>query len=154
MYSPPKGVRTPLAELTEVRENEPVTGNDDANEPIMLLIPMAIISWLASTLLPLAVGNLKHSQIKLQYLKFLIEYCALHYQMIWRLLSIREWPLVEWCRERIQDFCISLQTYKSCHRSGRKTLAPWTGEIHWEFCLSEIPAKYFRFNLVFVFISQ
>jgi hypothetical protein len=63
VYSPPKGVRTPLAELTEVRENEPVTGNDDANEPIMLLIPMAIISWLASTLLPLAIGSKNNQKL-------------------------------------------------------------------------------------------
>ena len=57
MYNPPKGVRTPLAALTDVREKDPVTGNDDAKEPIILLIPMAIISWLASTLFPLAVSN-------------------------------------------------------------------------------------------------
>ena len=55
MYNPPKGVRTPLAALTDVREKDPVTGNDDAKEPKILLIPMAIISWLASTLFPLAV---------------------------------------------------------------------------------------------------
>ena len=63
MYNPPKGVRTPLAALTDVREKDPVTGNDDAKEPIMLLIPIAIISWLASTLFPLAVSDFKQSQI-------------------------------------------------------------------------------------------
>ncbi len=61
MYNPPKGVRTPLAALTDERQKDPaVTGKDDAKEqPIMLLIPMAIISWLASTLFPLAVSDLK-----------------------------------------------------------------------------------------------
>ena len=63
VYNPPKGVRTPLAALTDVREKDPVTGNDYAKEPIMLLIPMAIISWLASTLFPLAVSDFKQSQI-------------------------------------------------------------------------------------------
>ena len=59
MYNPPKGVRTPLAALTDKREKDLVTGNDDAKEPIMFVIPMAIISWLASTLFPLAVSDLK-----------------------------------------------------------------------------------------------
>ncbi len=46
--APPNGVRAPLAALTAVRENEPVTGNEPKNEPNRLLLPMAIISWLAS----------------------------------------------------------------------------------------------------------
>ncbi len=84
MYNPPKGVRTPLAELTDVREKDPVTGNDDAKEPIMLLIPMAIISWLASTLFPLAVSDLKKiinkclsKQMKQSYLLERPKYYAL-----------------------------------------------------------------------------
>ena len=60
MYNPPKGVRTPLATLTDERQKDPaVTGKDDAKEPKILLIPMAIISWLASTLFPLALSDLK-----------------------------------------------------------------------------------------------
>ena len=48
MTAPPNGVRAPLAALTAVRENEPVTGNEPKNEPNRLLLPMVIISWLAS----------------------------------------------------------------------------------------------------------
>ena len=49
---PPMVVRTPLAELTAVREKEPVVGMDEKNEPKKLQKPRAIISWLASTGLP------------------------------------------------------------------------------------------------------
>lgn len=51
---PPYGVRTPLALLTAVRVNEPVTGIECINEPKMLQNPRAINSWVASIGLPLA----------------------------------------------------------------------------------------------------
>ena len=51
---PPNGVRTPLALLIAVRENEPVTGIDDKNEPNILQQPSAISSCVASKLFPLA----------------------------------------------------------------------------------------------------
>ena len=38
------GLRTPLATLTAVRENDPVAGNADKNDPITLVVPTAIIS--------------------------------------------------------------------------------------------------------------
>jgi hypothetical protein len=49
---PPAVVLTPLAELTAVREKEPVVGIEEKKEPAKLQNPRAIISWLASTGLP------------------------------------------------------------------------------------------------------
>lgn len=51
---PPNVVCTPDALLTAVRVNDPVTGIDWKNEPKMLHRPSASISWVASTVLPLA----------------------------------------------------------------------------------------------------
>lgn len=51
---PPRVVRTPLALLTAVRVNDPVTGIDCTNEPSRLHIPSASISCVASIVLPLA----------------------------------------------------------------------------------------------------
>lgn len=51
---PPNGVRTPLALLTAVRVNEPVTGIARTNEPNMLQHPNAISSWVASMERPFA----------------------------------------------------------------------------------------------------
>lgn len=42
----------PLAPPTAARENEAFTGYDLKNEPTMLQIPTAIISWVASTTFP------------------------------------------------------------------------------------------------------
>lgn len=52
---PPSVVRTPLALLTAVRVNEPVTGIDCTNAPTKLHIPSANISCVASIVLPLAI---------------------------------------------------------------------------------------------------
>lgn len=54
---PPSVVRTPLALLTAVRVNEPVTGIDCTNDPTKLHNPSANISWVASIVLPLAAWN-------------------------------------------------------------------------------------------------
>ena len=51
---PPKGVLAPLATFTEVRPNEAETGMDPTNEPMMLHIPSAHSSRVASTGLPFA----------------------------------------------------------------------------------------------------
>ena len=67
VYTPPSGVRTPLALFTAVREKEPVVGIELTKEPITLQTPSAIISWLASTGFPPAAdylikpGTLKYS---------------------------------------------------------------------------------------------
>ena len=54
---PPSVVRTPLALLTAVRVNEPVTGIDCTKAPTKLHIPSANISCVASIVLPFAVGH-------------------------------------------------------------------------------------------------
>lgn len=53
---PPNVVRTPLALLTAVRVNEPVTGIDWKNDPTRLHNPSANISCVASIVLPFAVS--------------------------------------------------------------------------------------------------
>lgn len=52
--TPPSGVLTPDALLTAVRVNEPVIGMELKKELKMLDTPRAIISCVASTVLPLA----------------------------------------------------------------------------------------------------
>lgn len=52
---PPSVVRTPLALLTAVRVNEPVTGIDWKNDPNKLHIPNASISCVESIVRPLAI---------------------------------------------------------------------------------------------------
>lgn len=52
---PPSVVRTPLALLTAVRVNEPVTGIDWKNDPNKLHIPNANISCVESIVRPLAI---------------------------------------------------------------------------------------------------
>lgn len=52
---PPSVVRTPLALLTAVRVNEPVTGIDWKNAPTKLHRPSANISCVASIVLPFAI---------------------------------------------------------------------------------------------------
>ena len=54
--TPPSVVRTPLALLMAVRVKDPVVGIDEKNDPQMLHNPNANISWVASTVFPLA-GN-------------------------------------------------------------------------------------------------
>ena len=51
---PPKGVLAPLARFIEVRPNEAETGMDPTNEPMMLHIPSAHSSRVASTGFPFA----------------------------------------------------------------------------------------------------
>lgn len=51
---PPNGVTTPDAWLTAVRVKDPVTGIERTNDPKILQIPRAIISWVASKDLPFA----------------------------------------------------------------------------------------------------
>lgn len=60
---PPNVVRTPLALLTAVRVNDPVTGIDWKNEPTRLHIPSANISCVASMVLPLAVWQKKYCSL-------------------------------------------------------------------------------------------
>jgi hypothetical protein len=45
---------TPLAWLTALREKDPVTGNEDANDPNRLQMPRVRSSCVASTESPLA----------------------------------------------------------------------------------------------------
>lgn len=52
---PPSVVRTPLALLTAVRVNEPVTGIDWKNAPTKLHKPSASISCVASIVFPFAI---------------------------------------------------------------------------------------------------
>lgn len=54
---PPNVVRTPLALLTAVRVNEPVTGIDWKNDPTKLHNPSANISCVASIVLPFAISH-------------------------------------------------------------------------------------------------
>lgn len=56
--APPKTVWTPLALLIADRENEPVIGMEETNDPKKLQSPTAIISCDASTDFPLAVNNM------------------------------------------------------------------------------------------------
>jgi hypothetical protein len=51
------GVLTPEALLTAVLVKDPVFGKDWKKEPKMLLKPRAIISCVASIVLPFAVNN-------------------------------------------------------------------------------------------------
>ena len=51
---PPMGVLAPLATFTEVRPNEAETGMEPTNEPMMLHIPSAQSSRVASTGFPFA----------------------------------------------------------------------------------------------------
>lgn len=59
---PPRVVRTPLALLTAVLVNEPVTGIDCTNAPTKLHNPSANISCVASIVLPLAVFEKQKNQ--------------------------------------------------------------------------------------------
>lgn len=67
---PPSVVRTPLALLTAVRVNEPVTGIDWKKAPTKLHIPSANISCVASIVLPFAVANNNSNSLNDQIIQF------------------------------------------------------------------------------------
>lgn len=74
MKRPPAGVRTPDALFTAVRVKEPVTGMERTKEPIILPIPKAIISCVASTAFPLAERKLICQNITFQSLHIIFNF--------------------------------------------------------------------------------
>lgn len=49
-----RGVLAPLADCTELRPKDAVTGMEPKREPKIVPMPSAIISWVASVCFPLA----------------------------------------------------------------------------------------------------